>query len=70
MDADGPEGGWLRELDGLLTAGHLGVRTMIIEGSDLDPRLMRRFQTVHGYMALRLDAEDGRRWISEDGWDA
>lgn len=41
MDADGPEGGWLRQIDRLISARRLRVRSLIIEGSDLSPSLMQ-----------------------------
>ena len=53
MDADGPEGGWLRLIDRLISANRLAVRSIIVEGSDLDPAIMRRFQTTHGYSIWR-----------------
>ena len=96
MDADGPEGDWLTELDRILsgrprnkhfsklTAAEWGeppsslavggtrlqVRAIIIEGHRLDARVLRRFQMLHGYTVFRLDAHDGRRWITPEGWDA
>ena len=97
MDADGPEGGWLLEIDRILsdrpveaeldvwgwweqplrpaaaTRAHdrrLLVRAILLEGNKLDPRVLWRFQMVHGYTVLRLDAHDGRRLITPEGWDA
>lgn len=69
MDADGPEGGWLRELDEEITAGRLRVEAIVVEGSNLSPIVMQRFQRVHGYTFFRLDEHDGRRHITPAGWD-
>jgi FkbM family methyltransferase len=70
MDADGPEGTWLQELEMLLRGGTLRVDHIVVEGHDLSPNVMRRLQSVHGYTVLRLDEHDGRRWIQPTGWDA
>lgn len=70
MDADGPEGVWLSELDTLITAGKLRVGGLVVEGSNLDPVVMQRFQMVHGYVFFRLDVNDGRRVVTPEGWDA
>ncbi len=43
MDADGPEGVWLSELDTLITAGKLRVGGLVVEGSNLDPVAMQLF---------------------------
>lgn len=52
MDADGPEGGWLDEIEALLSARRLRVRHMLIEGSHLRPYTMSRLQQV-GLSAAR-----------------
>ena len=70
MDADGPEGDWLREIDELMTTGQLRVGSIVVEGSNLDPRLMARYQRVHGFTFYRLDFLDGRRLITPEGWDS
>tara|TARA_B110001452_G_scaffold219221_1_gene191194 strand:- start:191 stop:703 length:513 start_codon:yes stop_codon:yes gene_type:complete len=70
MDADGPEGSWLNELDQLITAGKLRVGGLVVEGSNLDPMVLQRFQMVHGYTFFRLDVNDNRRHITPTGWDA
>ena len=36
----------------------------------LTPRLLQRFQTLHGYDVYRLDADDYRRLVTKEGWDA
>ena len=69
MDADGPEGGWLWEMEKLMTAGRLRIDTLIVEGSNLSPVVLHRLQSVHGYTCFRLDENDGRRRITPEGWD-
>ena len=70
MDADGPEGEWMREIEELVRGGALTVRHVVVEGHALGPETMRRFQSDHGYTVLRLDEHDGRRWMLPTGWDA
>ena len=71
MDADGPEGTWLRQLERMISGPrHLKVRTIIVEGSNLEPRVLERLQSVHGYTVLRLDEHDERRRVTRSGWDA
>ena len=70
MDADGPEGGWMQEIELLLSKQALRVRHMIVEGNHLKPRTLMRMQQVHGYTFYRLDEHDGRRFITREGWDA
>ena len=70
MDADGPEGAWLAELDEMISARTVKARALIIEGSHLQPHIMQRYQMVHGYTILRLDEHDNRRRITEGGVDA
>ena len=75
MDADGPEGAWMRSLDALLSRPadgrpRLRVRSLIVEGSRLEPAVMVRLQSVHGYTVLRLDEHDDRRLVTRTGWDA
>ena len=60
----------MRELDELVTAGRLRVGALIVEGSNLEPRVLQRFQMVHGYTFFRLDEHDGRRHLTPEGWDA
>ena len=69
MDADGPEGSWLREFDELITGGKLRISALVVEGSNLSPTVMQRFQMVHGYSIFRLDVQDGRRHMTPEGWD-
>ena len=71
MDADGPEGEWMERLEKLLSQGAaLRVRTIIVEGSHLDPAVLQRMQNKHNYTVLRLDQHDERRFITRQGWDA
>lgn len=71
MDADGPEGLWLKALRKMLHDDRpLRVRTIIIEASFVDPRTMHHFQNVLGYTVLRLDIHDARRHITREGFDA
>ena len=70
MDADGPEGAWLALIEAMITQGKLRVGAMIVEGSHLQPELLRRLDTKHGYTFYRLDEHDARRFITRDGWDA
>lgn len=70
MDGDGPEGRWLQEIEALIDAGSLVVRTMIVEASFVRPALFQRLQRVHSYTFYRLDAHDARRFLTRDGWDA
>ena len=71
MDADGPEGLWLKALSVMLHGDRpLRVRTIIVEASNVDPRTMHHFQNVLGYTVLRLDIHDARRHITREGFDA
>ena len=71
MDADGPEGLWLKALSVMLHGDRpLRVRTIIIEASNVDPRTMHHFQNVLGYTVLRLDIHDARRHVTREGFDA
>ena len=70
MDADGPEGVWLRLLEQLASEGKLSVGAIIVEGSHLEPTVLRKLDVTHGYTTYRLDEHDSRRLISRDGWDA
>lgn len=70
MDADGPEGGWLEELDALLCARQLTVGAIVVEASFIRPALFQRLQHVHNMSFYRFDQCDGRRLITSDGWDA
>ena len=67
LDADGPEGDWLMEIDALTVAGKTNIRTLLVEGSHLSPWTMMRFQRVHGYTVLRMDEHDGRRHMDPKG---
>lgn len=69
MDADGPEGMWMQEIEELVRQRRLKVRHIIVEGHGLSPEVMRRFQSEHSYTVLRLDEHDGRRFILPTGWD-
>ena len=70
MDADGREGEWLSEIEERIANGSLVVRHMLIEGNHLAPLTMMRLQQRHAYTFYRLDAHDGRRYITRNGWDA
>ena len=71
MDADGPEGSWLKALSVMLHGDRpLRVRTIIVEASNVDPRTMHHFQNKLGYTALRLDIHDARRHVTREGFDA
>ena len=49
MDADGPEGSWLKALSVMLHGDRpLRVRTIIVEASNVDPRTMHHFQNKLG----------------------
>ena len=69
MDADGPEGGWLRVIAKLVSTRRLKVAALIVEGSHLEATTMVHLQQL-GYHAWRLDASDGRRYLTRTGWDA
>jgi hypothetical protein len=69
MDADGPEGGWLRVIAKLVSSRRLVVGALIVEGSHLEAATMVELQQL-GYHAWRLDASDGRRFMTRSGWDA
>ena len=70
LDGDGPEGGWLRAIEDLLTSARVSVMTMVVEGNNLDASVMSRLQRLHGYDIYRLDdGGDDRRHVTPDGWD-
>ena len=53
MDADGPEGLWLKALKVMLHGDRpLRVRTVIVEASFVNPETMHHFQNVLGYTVL------------------
>ena len=71
MDADGPEGLWLKALKVMLHGDRpLRVRTIIVEASFVNPETMHHFQNVLGYTVLRLDRHDARRYVTREGFDA
>ena len=70
MDADGPEGSWLEEVDALMTHNKLSVGGIAVEASFVRPALFQRLQSVHGFFFYRFDSVDARRLITRDGWDA
>ena len=71
MDADGPEGQWLKALKVMLHGDRpLRVRTIIVEASFVNPETMHHFQNVLGYTVLRLDRHDARRSVTREGFDA
>jgi hypothetical protein len=69
LDADGPEGSWLRSIDKLLSAGSVSIGAIVVEGPHLHPSRVQRFQHVHGHTFYRLDDHDNRRFINVRGWD-
>jgi hypothetical protein len=70
MDADGPEGSWLEEIDALMSHDKLSVGAIAVEASFVRPALFQRLQNVHGFHFYRFDSVDARRLITRDGWDA
>ena len=58
LDGDGPEGGWMRALDTLLSTRAIKVDSITLEGNHLDEITMSRFQRAHGFQAYRLDIGD------------
>jgi hypothetical protein len=69
MDADGPEGGWLEEVDAMITAGALRVRSILVEASYVRPAVFQRMQNAHGFTFYRFDTVDPRRAMSRSGHD-
>lgn len=69
LDGDGPEGGWMRAIDNLITKSMLSVDVITVEGNNLAAVTMRRFQRLHGYTIYRLQIGDPRRYIGPTGWD-
>lgn len=48
----GPEGDWLIELDRMITKRNITVRALIVEGSNLSPLTMKRFQAPKAIVVL------------------
>lgn len=69
MDADGPEGSWLRRIDQLITEKKVIIDTMVIEAHDCSAELVQRFQQVHGYHTYLLDMHIDQRFLNAKGID-
>ena len=70
LDADGPEGDWLRLIETMLTQGKIAVRTMIVECSGCTATLLHRLQHHHHYTVCLLDMHIDDRFIDASGRDA
>jgi len=69
MDADGPEGKWLTRVEELQSAGRIDVGTLVVEGHDCSPTLMRKLQSQHGYDIYLLDMHIDKRFLNAQGID-
>ena len=69
LDGDGPENSWLQAVLTALRAGSLSLGAAIVEVNGVKPATMRAFQELN-FSIFRLDAMDGRRFITSRGWDA
>lgn len=49
LDADGPEGAWLKRIEELLSARRLRARTLVIECNNCEARTLYLLQHKHGY---------------------
>ena len=56
MDADGPEGKWLRALEYFIASGWVKVESLLVECNNCAPGVLHRLQHVHGYAAFLLDS--------------
>ena len=69
LDGDGPEGGWLHKIASFVRTRRMSVGAVVVEGNNVETGTMRKFQAL-GFTIYRLDAGDGRRHMTPEGWDA
>jgi hypothetical protein len=58
LDADGPEGGWLEEIDHLITIGNISVRSLIVEGERLLPAALHALTSHPARASAAADTPD------------
>ena len=69
MDADGPEGSWLKRIIELLSQGTVKIETLVVEGSGVTPQILHEMQRIHGYEVYLLNMHIDKRFLDARGVD-
>lgn len=69
MDADYPEGDWLRRVAVLLSKGRVRIKTLVVECNGCDAPLLFTLQRLCGYDVYMLDMHMDHRFLDARGID-